>query len=469
MDPSAAKPFLHDAFISYSRKDKAFAAKLEKALEDYSPPRDLNVPQRHLDIFRDEEDFTGTEYHRSLEKHLHDSAKLIVLCSPSARQSTYVNDEIRLFAKEKGPEHIIPLLVAGIPNNEAKPGQEAEMAFPVALYEVMGTGIPLAADYRGFDVRTDRITRGRFEDAWVKTLADLYTKSRAEIEQRERKRRMRRRWTAATVSGLVLLVMGGTGTWLWRQDLTLVHALLRVVSKFMSIHRVPEVRMIPAGTFRQGAFHSLGNWYAEPPHKVTTKPFALGKHEVTFEEYDRFAIATGRPLPFDEHWGRSRRPVINVSWEDAAAYAEWLSKATGKSYRLPTESEWEYAARSGGRDEMWAGVWDEGQLTDFAVYHANSGRRTVPVGEKKPNGLGLHDMSGNVSEWVEDCWHETYNGAPSDGSAWLEAGGGQCGERVIRGGSWEDGGNYLRVSDRSRQYAEFGTFAIGFRLAQDID
>ena len=133
-DPDS-QTFLNDAFISYSRKDREFAARLQEALGKYKPPKGLKLPQRRLVVFRDEEDFTGTEYHASLEKHLKNSRKMIVLCSPNARRSQYVNDEIRLFVKERGRENIIPVLVSGIPNNEAKPEQEEEKAFPEALCE----------------------------------------------------------------------------------------------------------------------------------------------------------------------------------------------------------------------------------------------------------------------------------------------------------------------------------------------
>jgi WD40 repeat protein len=180
----------HDAFISYSRKDRAFAVSLQKALAGYRPPKELPVPQRHLDVFRDEDDFTGAEYYESLSIHLGDAAKLIVLCSPAARASAFVDDEIRRFVQAKGPQHIIALLVAGIPNNEAAPGQEALMAFPQALCDALQ--MPLAQDYRGFDPRKQRIDRGRYEAAWYTTLANLYDISRAEIEQRDRKRRAQR-------------------------------------------------------------------------------------------------------------------------------------------------------------------------------------------------------------------------------------------------------------------------------------
>ena len=197
----------HDAFISYSRKDKVFAARLQKALGNYQPPRDLPLPHRRLDVFRDEEDFTGTEYYKSIERHLNNSGKLIVLCSPAARASKFVNDEITRFARARGPERIIPLLVAGIPNNEATPEQGAQMAFPDALCEVMN--MPLAADYRGFDPGRARVDRGVYEGSWYTTLANLYDISRSQIEQRERKRRARRRWIVGSTAAASIVVLVG--------------------------------------------------------------------------------------------------------------------------------------------------------------------------------------------------------------------------------------------------------------------
>lgn len=233
--------------------------------------------------------------------------------------------------------------------------------------------------------------------------------------------------------------------------------------------REPEMVVIQPGVFKMGDLLGKGESDERPVYQVRiSKGVAIAKFETTFEEYDHFAQATKRRLPLDLIWGRGRRPVINVSWEDATAYAAWLSQQTGKRYRLPTEAEWEYAARSGGRTEIWAGTSDEQQLADYAVYTANSEGRTAPVGTKSPNGLGLHDLSGNVWEWVEDCWHETYNGAPPDGSAWREVGGGDCSHRMFRGGSWYNNSGLLRVSDRNFSPIDTRSLFIGFRLAQDI-
>jgi formylglycine-generating enzyme required for sulfatase activity len=222
--------------------------------------------------------------------------------------------------------------------------------------------------------------------------------------------------------------------------------------------------LVPAGEFLMGSPEGEGNPGERPQHLVVLDAFYIDQYEVTFAEYDKFAKATGRNLPDDAGWGRGQRPVINVSWEDAKDYAAWLAEQTSKPYRLPTESEWEYAARSGGKDEVWAGTSDEEQLVDYAVYGGNS---TQSVGSKQPNGLRLYDMSGNVREWVEDCWHDNYEGAPSDGSARLEGGGGDCDLRVFRGGSWYDFPDFLRASTRLR-YTPVGRFYfLGFRLAQD--
>lgn len=230
----------------------------------------------------------------------------------------------------------------------------------------------------------------------------------------------------------------------------------------------PMVR-IPAGEFRMGSPDGKGNKEEHPVHEVRfTKPFAIARYETTFEAYDRFAQATGRTLPDDDGFGRGRRPVINVSWQEAKDYAAWLSGQTGKRYRLPTESEWEYAAGAGGTDE-WSGTSAQEQLTAYAVYSANSQNRTAPVGSKKPNRLGLYDMSGNVWEWVEDCLHVNYKEAPKDGSAWGKAAGGDCGLRVIRGGSWNSLPGSLRASFRFWDYPVNRYYYTGFRLVQDID
>ncbi len=268
------------------------------------------------------------------------------------------------------------------------------------------------------------------------------------------------------VAGLsIFLVLGGI-SWLWQKGYNLDQALLKVQSLVVSIHVDPTMVSIPTGIFRQGDVEGLGEAWRNPVRTVTIPAFSMGQYEVTFEEYDKFAIATGRALPNDQRWGRGLRPVINVSWEDAKAYTEWLSEATNKRFRLPTESEWEYVARSGDKQEVWAGTSDEDQLSEYAIYQANSGNRTAVVGSKEANSFGLKDVSGNVWEWVEDCLHVTYKGGPVDGSAWLEVDSGDCTQRVIRGGSWDGRPVSLWTSYRGGSYSANRSFTIGFRLAQ---
>ena len=270
------------------------------------------------------------------------------------------------------------------------------------------------------------------------------------------------------VTGLVLWFLGTT-FWLWQKGYNLDQAGLKARSLVMNIHQEPEMVEIPQGSFLQGDVEKLGVASWNPVHPVTIKSFAMGKYEVTFAEYDRFAIATGRRLPEDQGWGRNHRPVINVSWDDAAAYAGWLSKQTGKRYRLPTESEWEYAARSGAKQDTWAGTSQEAEFGTYAIFSKNSENRTAIVGTKQRNEFRLHDLSGNVFEWVEDCVHGTYEGAPNDGTAWLDTNEGICTHRMHRGGSWDSTPEYLRASFRNRNGAATRNNYIGFRLAQDLE
>lgn len=208
----------HDAFISYSRRDREFARALGDTLENYRPPKDLGVAQRHLDIFRDEEDFTGVEYHTAVSRHLRESGRLILVCSPHSRQSQYVNGEIRDFVALRSADDIIPMLIAGLPNNEARPGQEDQMAFADALCSVLE--MPLAIDYRGFDARKDKVNKGAFQAQWFALLAAIYGTSRGQIEQREKHREARRRRiTRGIVAGVMFTLLTATivSLFFWRQ------------------------------------------------------------------------------------------------------------------------------------------------------------------------------------------------------------------------------------------------------------
>jgi len=239
----------------------------------------------------------------------------------------------------------------------------------------------------------------------------------------------------------------------------------------------PEMVSLLGGTFLMGSPNDEPERDSDEglQHRVTVRPFAIGRTEVRFVDYDRFAEATGREKPDDAGLGRGDRPVINVSWQDAREYAEWLSKQTGHSYRLPSEAEWEYAARAGTRTPFWTGKCIH---TDQANYDGNYDyndcgartgvwrRRTVPVGSLPANPFGLHEVAGNVYEWVEDCWHDSYAGAPTDGSAWRESGGGDCAGRVVRGGGWINNQGRLRSAYCGWIAADVAYYDVGIRLAR---
>jgi formylglycine-generating enzyme required for sulfatase activity len=239
----------------------------------------------------------------------------------------------------------------------------------------------------------------------------------------------------------------------------------------------PEMIALPGGTFWMGspAEEPERSNHEGPRHKVKLPPFAIGKYAVAFEEYDCFAEATGRKLPDDQGWGRGRRPVINVSWHDAVAYAAWLSEQTGKSYRLPTEAEWEYAARAGTTTPFWAGRCIHTDQVNYYGHHDYHGcgaktgvfrGETMEVGSLPANPWYLHEVHGNVWEWVQDGWHNNYRGAPVDGRAW-ETGGGLG--RVLRGGSWVDEPRVVRSASRLWYDAGNRSDLAGFRPARTLN
>ena len=247
---------------------------------------------------------------------------------------------------------------------------------------------------------------------------------------------------------------------------------------FSDCAECPEMVVVPAGSFTMGSPASEEGRYDDegPQHRVTiSQPFAVGRYEVTFSEWDACVSAGGcnRHRPDDEGCGRGRRPVMNVSWDDAKSYVSWLSRKTGKRYRLLTEAEWEYAARAGTTGPFHFGNTIS---TDRANYDGNytygPGRKgvyrekTVPVGSFPANRFGLHDVHGNVWEWVEDCWHDSYAGAPSDGSAWTT--GGECSDRVLRGGSWIHSPRYLRSAFRVGYGTGVRYDVNGFRVARTL-
>ena len=242
-------------------------------------------------------------------------------------------------------------------------------------------------------------------------------------------------------------------------------------TKFRDCPECPEMVVVPSGSFMMGSPEAEAGRYDDegPVHRVTiARPFAVGVYEVTFGEWDACVSdgGCGRYRPNDRDWGRGNRPVIHVSWKDAKGYVAWLSRKTGKKYRLLSESEWEYVARAGTTTRYW---WGDGIGRNRANCDRCGSRwddrQTAPVGSFSANGFGLHDVHGNVWEWVEDCWNDSYHGAPTDGSAWTS---GDCGRRVLRGGSWNYRPTGLRSAYRGGVPPGDRDSIVGFRVARTL-
>lgn len=236
---------------------------------------------------------------------------------------------------------------------------------------------------------------------------------------------------------------------------------------FRDARIAPLLAIIPSGSFLMGSPPSEEGRYdnESPVHDVNlTRRFALGRYAVTFEEFDQFTTAVARSNHHDAYWGRGRRPVIHVSWQDAKDYVAWLSEQTGENYRLPSEAEWEYACRAGTQMHYW---WGDTIHPNFANYYNSGIGRTVEVGSYPANSWRLHEMHGNVWEWCEDAWHETYDGAPTDGTAWLSDG--HMRARCIRGGSHGADAVNLRAARRDLDLADNrNSFLTGFRVVRVI-
>jgi len=242
---------------------------------------------------------------------------------------------------------------------------------------------------------------------------------------------------------------------------------------------LPGLRMvsIPAGKFLMGSPETEAGRGSDegPQRKVAVQAFELSDTEVTFEQYDIFANETQRELPDDEGWGRGDRPVIHVSWNDAIAYINWLNGKTTSNFRLPSEAEWEYAARAGTRTPFYTGNCISAKqanyqsTVDYNECGVNTGKglsSTSAVKSYEANDWGLYDMASNVRELTQDCWHENYTNAPSDGSVWLENNGGNCDRRVLRGGWWFGRPELLRSANRDWNNLVLADSNVGFRLAR---
>ena len=452
-------------FFSYARADSEFVLKLAEELRSIG----TNLWLDQLDIPG------GTRWDDAVEEALHASPCLLVVLSPASVTSDNVKDETSFGLENR--KTIVPVLYK-------------DCAIPFRLKRLQ------YIDFRvGYDDGFKRLVQALKpvdqlpRPPSIKPITETRQPSESEggesqsgstSASRRKEQVTRKPLPFASLGprfmygmGLVLIIFSVVMWWSWPKPQNVTQPVLSAGKVFRDRlkngQEGPEMVVIPAGTFEMGDVQGAKDELPVRMVKIQ-KPFAIGQYEVTFDDYDQFATAAKDKLPDDRGWGRGRRPVINVSWYDAVEYAKWLSEQTGKRYRLPTEAEWEYAARGGKATAYWWGNnFDKGMANCNGCGSRWDNEQTAPVGSFKPNPFGTYDMAGNVNEWVEDCVHTNYNGAPTNGSAWKEAGGGDCGQRVVRGGSWNSTPVSLRASYRDRGNADGRGYNVGFRLAQDID
>lgn len=362
-------------------------------------------------VFIDRHAHVGRRWHKEIERELHAASAVVVLWSAQSRDSDYVLEE-------------------------AEYGKKKDILFPALIESIV---LPY-----GFGrIQTANLTD--WEDgADHDGLTDLLTPLRLHLN--------------GEVS----------------ESMTIVDEPQQIITPFLPAPgqafrdqlktggEGPLMVVIPAGRFLMGSPENEPGRHSNegPQHEVRiAKPFAMGVYTVTFDDYDLFCQYTGREKPDDGGWGRENRPVINVSWQDAQDYCAWLSEQTGRSYRLPSEAEWEYACRAGTQTPYYTGT---GITQDQANFKKNVGK-TTPVGAYPSNPFGLCDMHGNVWEWCQDIWHESYQRAPVDGSSWED---GNSEYRVLRGGSWFYYGRDCRSADRDHYGPSNHDYNTGFRLAR---
>lgn len=233
----------------------------------------------------------------------------------------------------------------------------------------------------------------------------------------------------------------------------------------------PELVVVAAGSFVMGDATGRGNLNERPPRTVDiTRDFAIGRYEVTFADWQHYAQANGLAMPDNEGWGlSSQRPVIHVSWRQAHAYTQWLSRVTGAHYRLPTEAEWEYAARGGGEGYYW---WGDELDSDEQAPRAHCRgcatsrllrNKTALVGQFPANAFGLHDTAGNVWEWTASRYTDSFDGSETESSSLFDDS-----PRVVRGGAWNSGPGYLRSSLRDLKQPHHSDYALGFRVFREL-
>lgn len=489
-------------FISYSRKDMAFADRLEAALK----ARGFKV------LIDREEIYAFEDWWARLQSLIGQCDTVIFVLSPDSATSREALKELeyasslnkrfapvvcRRVEEDAVPEALRRLnfiffddpaqfetsadyLAAALQIDIGWIRQHTEFSEAARRWTVAGRPGP-----RGLLLRSpvleeaERWIASRPQDAPAPTPDTL-----ALVAESRRDAIRRRRRAAALVSAFAALVVAGAAAW-WKENwlkergyaLVAVRTLsatkeraLKPKDVFKECTDCPEMVVVPAGSFMMGSplTEKRRDSDETPLHKVTiAKPFAVAKFAVTVAEWDA-CVAYGDCDPYAEAgvFGRGRQPLVNVDWYDARDYVAWLSRITGKPYRLLTEAEYEYAARAGTQTVYpWGDEIGTGNASCAGCGGKWDGDAPAPVGSFSPNRFGLYDMAGNVSQWVEDCVHYDYDGAPADGSAWTDA---ACGSRVLRGGAFVFPPSDERAARRLFGAPDFRINYNGFRIARTL-
>jgi formylglycine-generating enzyme required for sulfatase activity len=498
-------------FISYSRKDMVFVDRLEPALK-----------ARGFAVLIDRRDLPDlVDWQRELLALIRRADTVVFIVSQHSVTSKVVGwelDQVRTQGKR-----LAPIVIANVENIPV-PDDVARINYlfftDEALFEervdqlasALNTDVAWLKEHtrlsdlvRRWQERNkakDLLIRGRElaeAQAWAGNpprvappVTDLHHEFLAASRKQERRgRRMRVVAAAAVVSTVAGLAYFGWAdqTLLKAYMQTFLDALqpkvlsqaaelaLKPGATFKECANCPEMIVVPPGTFMMGAAASDSGAEADesPKHTVTiAKPFAVSKFDVTFDEWDAcYALFGCDYQPGDMGWGRGRHPVVNVTWDDVQQYVKWLSRQTGKQYRLLSESEWEYSARAGSdKTYYWGDDIGRGNASCDGCGSQWDNKETAPVGSFPPNAFGLDDMLGNVFQWVQDCYHESYQGAPTDGAAFeMPCPGGTTGagtRRVLRGGAFGEPPANLRAAHRDWFNTGVRAGGVGFRVAKTL-
>jgi formylglycine-generating enzyme required for sulfatase activity len=498
-------------FVSHVSEDLASAMQIVEELERrgvrcWIAPRDVRP---------------GEPFDDEIANAIEDSRAMLLIFSERCNASEYIRREVTV----AGESHkvVIPFRIENV---EPKRGLRVRLSDlhwldgftsrEQAIDELVRT-FPAAKERAVAEAAAEQARRERGPPVIAKYGADALRERADEKPSKGRSEALSvwplQRIAIVAVSLIGLAVLGAIGVWLVRSLLTPVSVAqgpaggtpaptpvlpapvpiaptqitvtalslereqaLKPKDTFKECSTCPEMVVAPAGTFTMGSPASEPKRASEegPQHTVTfARNFAVGRFELTFDQWEACVADGGCNgyKPDSQGWGRDLRPVINISWDDAKSYAAWLTKKTGKSYRLLSEAEREYVTRAGTTTPFW---WGNSISTSQANYNGapywggakgEYRGRTVPVDSFEPNPWGLYQVHGNVYEWTEDCWHVNYQGAPADGSFWT---GGDCSSHVIRGGSWDYDAEYLRSASRLGYAIDTRADWLGFRVGRTL-